>query len=519
MPQEVRADEAGIDIEPDMAAMDVLFGDARVWSFDPRRDGVAGPDGWSVPWPTILLPFLRGRTRVLLRPVGATEAVFDEDVTFGDSEQPLSVVDDDGAQLTVDKSGRLQRSFSNTDQATRQELVHAVKQVLHDLREEAGLDAFLSFGCLLGAVREGRLIGHDSDADVSYLSAHTHPYDIARESRRAQRAMESLGYRIVRMSANDFKIWMSPASGRRVGVDVFGAYYFNDLLHIMPNVRGSLPRSALLPTSVVQLEGRDVSAPADPEQLLALLYGDSWRVPDPTFRYKASADVVRHMDGYWQGVLRGRREWSDFYGSPLADRVPTTPSDFAAWVNERVTDDAEFVEVGYGNGRDAVWFAACGHRVTALEFNRSAARRGKKLAAAQRPRLGGRLTFGALNLNRLDAVLLTGARYAFDQRPREIYARFVIDGLPVQSRKDLWLFTSMAQRHGGRTFLEFRTHRSKGLATSFQRSRRRFLRPDKVVAEIEGRGGVIVERVEGVGMARFENEDPDVCRLVVRWDV
>ena len=44
---------------------------------------------------------------------------------------------------------------------------------MHDLTEECGLDTYLMYGCLLGAIRDGHMIGHDSDADVAYLSAST----------------------------------------------------------------------------------------------------------------------------------------------------------------------------------------------------------------------------------------------------------------------------------------------------------------------------------------------------------
>ena len=46
------------------------------------------------------------------------------------------------------------------------------------------------YGCLLGAVRDGHMIGHDSDADVAYLCEYTHPFDIIRECTAAIRADE-----------------------------------------------------------------------------------------------------------------------------------------------------------------------------------------------------------------------------------------------------------------------------------------------------------------------------------------
>ncbi|KQZ67069.1 class I SAM-dependent methyltransferase [Nocardioides sp. Root151] len=504
----------GIRLDPTLQAMDVLFDGVRVWSFHPARDGAEEADGWVVPWPAALLSFLDGVARVTVRPIGSAVAAYDEEVTFGASGDRVSVRDGAGQPLVVDKGGRLQASFASASPESRRQLVEVVRQVLAGLREKAGLEAFLSFGCLLGAVREGRLIGHDSDADVSYLSRHTHPFDIARESRAAQRVLASLGYEIARMSADDFKIWAHLPDGQRVGIDVFGAYHFGGRLHMLPNVRGDLDRSALLPTSTVTLEGLEVVAPARPEELLEVIYGSGWRVPDPSFRYEHPVDITRHMAGYWQGARRGRRVWNEFYRSANADRVPQEQSAFAEWVAERLPPGATVVDVGQGNGRDSVWFAGRGFRVTGLDFAPGAIERARSLADQH----GASATFGALNLNSPRSVLIAGSRLAFADTPAHLCARFLIDGLPLQSRRDLWLLASMAQRRGGRTFLEFRTHRSRGEPTVFRRPRRRHLDPDVVVGEIESRGGRVVERVEGRGLARFRNEDPDVCRLVVRWN-
>lgn len=512
---------AGIRIDPTYdQGLDVLFDGNRVWSFQPARDGIADGNGWLVPWPSMLEPFLEGRTKVTIQPHGG-EALYEAEVGFGASADRVRVVDREGNRLAVDKGGRLQRGFGDTDQSTRDLIVEVVQAVLRDLREAAGLDAFLSYGCLLGAVRDGRMIGHDADADVSYLSKHSHPYDIARETQATARTMRALGYTVARMSSGDFKIWTPLPDGRKCGIDVFGAYYFDGLFHMLPSVRGELPRDALLPTSTVVLEGREVVAPARPEEVLALTYGEGWRVPDPSFKFNHPRDITRHMAGYFHGTREGLRYWNEFYKFTGADRVPTEPSPFAHWVAQRVEPGARFLEVGYGNGRDAVWLASQGFPVIGLEFSATAQDRAQDLRLQARADAGvelARLTFAHLNLNDLDAVLKAGARFAFDGKPRHLHARFLLDALPAASRADFWRFASMVQRRGGRTFLEFRTHRSRGEKTAFGRHRRLHLNPDKVVAEIADRGGEVVERVEGRGLARFERENPDVCRLVVRWE-
>ena len=75
----------------------------------------------------------------------------------------------------------------------------------------------------------------------------------------------------------------------------------------------------------------------------------------------------------------------------------------------------------------------------------------------------------------------------------------------------------MVQRTGGLTFLEFRTPASSGERTAYADHFRQHLDPETVVTEIRQYGGSVVERDRGRGRAVLRKEDPDVCRLVVRW--
>ena len=112
----------------------------------------------------------------------------------------------------------------------------AIEVVLAALRE-AGIEAFLAYGTLLGAVREGKLLGHDSDADLGYVSHLTHPVDVIRESFRLQRALVGLGYRITRYSALAFKVDVDEGDGVVRGLDVFGGFLMDGHLHLMGEIR------------------------------------------------------------------------------------------------------------------------------------------------------------------------------------------------------------------------------------------------------------------------------------------
>jgi hypothetical protein len=481
--------------------VDVLLDDQWVWSFSPTRDATTsrGWKGRMVSWPPVLVPHLRGRSQVSLVCHTSRNVLFDEEVVFTDTADRVTVLDAKGHPLGVDKGGRLQRRFDDTDQSVRTLIVETVDQILTDLREAAGLDAFLAFGCLLGAVRSGKMIGHDADADVAYLSKHTHPLDIIRENRAAARRMRDLGYRLVRMSAADFKIWVPLPDGRRCGVDVFGGYFFQDEFFLLPTVHGTLGRSSLLPTSTVTLEGRELAAPAKPEDLLAVTYGPDWRTPDPAFKFEHPQWLSRHMDGYWRGSRNGLRTWTDFYRSDLAAQVPKGPSPAARWANDLVGDGEQIIDLGAGTGRDALWFAKQGHPVIALDFSKVARKRIRSRAV----RAGADVKVRHINFRDAASVLLEGARLAHDPRPRHVYSRMLLEEIGAPGRNQVHRFARMVTRRGGLTLLEFRV--------------RRRTNPQVVIEEIIALGGTIESHEQGVDLAPLGDQNPQMCRLVVRW--
>ena len=122
-----------------------------------------------------------------------------------------------------------------------------------------------------------------------------------------------------------------------------------------------------------------------------------------------------------------------------------------------------------------------------------------------------------LNLEDLRAVLVTGARLAHRPDVRQVYARGLLDTLGDTGRDNFWRFASMVQRRGGETFVEFRTPRSRREPKFFGPHQRTYLRPDTAVREIEAYGGRVVHRETGRDLAPLGNENPHICRLVVRW--
>ena len=519
MTDRIDVSSAGLVVPPSWSgAVDVLLDGQRVWSFNPARDGNrASGQGVQVSWPRTLVHHLDGVADVELVDHVGRDVLHAQTVRFGPGDQRVSVVDADGNPLAVDKGGRLQRDFSNTEDSAREDIMDALEQVLRDLTDACGLDAYLMYGCLLGAVRDGHMIGHDSDADVAYLSKYHHPFDIIRECTAATRTMRALGWKVMRMSGANFKVWVPLPDGRRCGIDVFGSFHIGERFFVTGSLTGTLDRSALLPFGTVTLEGREIVAPARPEEVLAFTYGPKWRVPDPAFHFDHDPVDVRRMDGWFRSTRRRLRFWGDFYKSPDSAQVPAGPSLFAGWVQQRLEErqagQAPVLDVGAGTGRDSTFLAEQGHPVTALDFTSLGMRR----ARARIRKRGLDVTIKLFNLEDTRTVLLTGARLAHQPGTREIYARGLLDTLGDSGRDNLWRFASMVQRRGGETFLEFRTPQSRHESKHFGTHQRSYLRPDTVEREIEAAGGHVVHRETGRDLAPLGDENPEICRLVVRW--
>src|SRR5688500_11902967 len=176
MTQPARSDEASVEcleVTDDALvvrgtadrALDVLFDGRRVLSSWLQRDTTgSGPDR-TYPWPPPLRRFLDGTTTLSLVDHVTERELYSADLSFGTSSDRIRVEDGQGNPLGFDKSMRLTKLFESRSAEHVKPLLDSMEAVLDGL-EKAGVRPFLAYGTLLGAVRAGELIGHDSDADL-----------------------------------------------------------------------------------------------------------------------------------------------------------------------------------------------------------------------------------------------------------------------------------------------------------------------------------------------------------------
>jgi hypothetical protein len=204
-----------------------------------------------------------------------------------------------------------------------------------------------------------------------------------------------------------------------------------------------------------------------------------------------------------------RDYWEHFYASPAATLVPHEPSNFARWVARRESPGASLVDVGTGSGRDALWFSRQGFSTLGLDYAQSALDLAAQTARAEDLSA----SFRRLNLYHSTEVAEAAEWISASMAPTVLYARFLIHAMEDAGRLNLWSFARATLRPG-RAYLEFRTTRTH---YAFGEHYRHFVEPQTVADELEAAGGVVEHLEEGYGLAVYKNEDPRVCRIVVRW--
>lgn len=462
-----RIDDDGLRLVAfDDRPLDVCIDGSRVWTFWTQRDTEAsngpGVGRWPLrqaPWPKTLRRHLNGAGRVTVRDSAGGEVFFDGDVVLGDGQGRIRVQSRRGVDLGMDKSGRLVPTFASRSEQHIASLLDATEAVLGALRE-AGIEPFIAYGTLLGAVREGAVLGHDSDADIGYVSRHEHPVDVARESFEVQRRLAAHGWRTMRYSGGSFKIYVTEGEVTR-GLDVFGGFYSaSGRLYLMGEIGVDFEREWIHPLTTATLHGRPMPVPARPEHLLEATYGAGWRVPDPAFKFETPRRTTRALDDWFRGLQPGIRYWHRRAHASSRRPLRARPSVLArrAAQESRRLGGAEILDVGAGRGADSLWLARRGIAVTAYDYVPEALP--PALEVAQRESLP--LDVRYLNLTEWRSVLAEGARLAHRPGPRVVLANHVVDATSDVGRRSLGRLCSMALREGGRLFAQFYVHDGVG---------------------------------------------------------
>lgn len=428
-------------------SVDVSINGHRVWSIDLLSDPGAREGRWR--WPSALQPYLDGRAEIDLADSVTGESIATETVRLGTQDAPIVVVDKSGRHLAVNKWGRLGKSFEGSEQGLRTRVLDRLDELVA-FCEARDLRPFIVGGTLLGAVREGKILGHDDDADLAYLSHRTHPSDIALESFGIERDLTAIGIEVVRHSTAHLQLtWRNDDGSVDAYVDLFTAFFKPDDIINQPfHVRGPMARGSMLPFSEVILEGRSYPAPAVPEDWLVLNYDENWRTPLPGYVLRTPEPTRRRFMS-WFGRFNFLRDyWEERHGeTPIPERERDLRG--ADRLHSLIPPGAPVLDLGCGSGEAAVHLAELGHPTVAVDYSPAALQRATALARER----GVEVDWRRLNLaeHRKTAVLSELIRETAE--PRHVLISHLLERTGIHVRRTVLRLLQTYLRSGGRALV------------------------------------------------------------------
>jgi cyclopropane fatty-acyl-phospholipid synthase-like methyltransferase len=216
----------------------------------------------------------------------------------------------------------------------------------------------------------------------------------------------------------------------------------------------------------------------------------------------SSAEIDRNPG---EKMAPHRHYWNNFYQKTS---VNPPPSQFAAFVagEELEAGDLAILEIGCGNGRDAVLLSRDFRSYTGLDRSPESIRRCQDLSLK-------RSSFFILDIGE---AVSSAAKEVWEKKDHfdVIYARFFIHSISEEQETFFLEFVSRVLSPGGRLYVEYRTTEDKALPKETDDHYRRFIEPELLVKTASNHGLELVYGIEGRGYAKYGKDDAHVARQV-----
>ncbi|MFT5212295.1 MAG: tellurite methyltransferase [Flavobacterium sp.] len=203
--------------------------------------------------------------------------------------------------------------------------------------------------------------------------------------------------------------------------------------------------------------------------------------------------------------------WDNFY----KNNFKNTPSQFCVCMLTEMDPNATIVELGSGNGRDALYFASQGHVTVAMDLSQEAITACER-EASERDVEHTSFFQGDLTKHESVNAVIQHARSISHEKPLVFYSRFVMHSLDDTQEQKLLNILSSCINTGELIYFEFRSQEDAELDKLFGNHFRRYVNTEEFYLRLKQGGFEIQYKLIGQGMAKYKEEDPFVARIIAQ---
>lgn len=186
------------------------------------------------------------------------------------------------------------------------ELGYTYMKKINEVLDKNGFKYFITYGTLLGIIREGQFMGHDNDIDMGIIYDENFSWD------KLEEALREIGMHKKHQFTLEGEITEQTYSYNKLSVDFFmyenfdanhqvSYVYFRQETGRYEDATFEVARHITKKIEKIEkvetLKG-EFSIPENSEEFLAEIYGSEWRVPQPN--WKPERDVVEGKYGYFE---------------------------------------------------------------------------------------------------------------------------------------------------------------------------------------------------------------------------
>jgi len=200
--------------------------------------------------------------------------------------------------------------------------------------------------------------------------------------------------------------------------------------------------------------------------------------------------------------------WNNYYNK---DEAPKEPSQFAKDILSYLEEDKKLIELGCGNGRDAVYFSQNGVHVVAIDQSELS------IYNLQKNNSNNRIKFIADDFIETDMLKESEHDY--------VYSRFTMHSITEEEEDVVLNRVYSTLKKEGMLLIEVRSVKDDiyGLGREVAKNTyiynehcRRFIVIEELIDKLESIGFEIIFANEGKDYAKYKDENPIVIRIIAK---